>query len=180
VAGTQKASAPSSNRKCSRLGCHGFQCSRDEAISISRVQFGGRLDLDNRSLVGAGRSRLDCRDRRGLRDVQRSCFIAQATARRHVEQRLVFVIRVRGDQLHEELELRRVRRRRLMDRRISLDDFPTTIERSVRFSRNFVAFFYWNVLTDSPAPLPVVSGSDQPPGGTILSFTSFGPHVPGS
>src|SRR5579862_8721382 len=162
---------------------------RRGSVGAPEFSCGGGLDVDNSSLVGAWRIGFDGRDGCGVCDVQCGGVVEEAPAGGYVEQRVVSVVGVRGDQLHEELGVCWICCRWVVDRRLSLDDVFAAFERCVSVARDTVAAFvfhlgsrvaYWNELTDSAAPLPVVSGSDQPPGGTMRSFTSLGPQVPWS
>jgi hypothetical protein len=48
-----------------------------EACSLLCIRFGGNLNVDDRSLAGAGRSGFNGGNGRGLRDVQRGSFVAK-------------------------------------------------------------------------------------------------------
>lgn len=76
-------------------------------------------------MAGFGSIRIDGGDRRGLRNVQRGRFVPAARARGDMEQRVVLAVGIRRDQLHEELGLRRLRRGRVLDRCVSVDDAVT-------------------------------------------------------
>ena len=60
-----------------------------------------------------------------LCDVQCSRGFATATARRHMEQRMVPVVGIRGNQLYAQLGIRMLRCARFLDRSVSLNDLPS-------------------------------------------------------
>jgi hypothetical protein len=92
-------------------------------------------------VAGLGSIRIDGRDRRGLRNVQRSRFVPAARAGGDMEQRVVLAVSIRRDQLHEELGLRRLRRRWVLDRCVSVDDAvtatPVAMTRKAEQRRDF-------------------------------------------
>src|SRR5262245_54546051 len=78
----------------------------------------------DRPVDRARRAHRDRDDRRRLCDVHVGGDRAQAPAGGDLEQRVVPALLVRGDQLHAELGLRRVCRRRLLARRLHHHDVP--------------------------------------------------------
>ena len=87
----------------------------------------------NQSLGRGGRVCVHGSDRRGVCAVQCGGFVAPTGAGGNLEQHLVFVVGIRGDQLHKELDVRGFCGRGVMGGCLSFDDVVAkTARRSVR------------------------------------------------
>jgi hypothetical protein len=88
---------------------------------------GGSNDAQPESTDRGGRRGFDGRDRRRVRHVQRISNRAPPVAGSVVERALVPAISLCSDQLHRQLDLRNLRRDRLMDRRLLLSALAGSI-----------------------------------------------------
>jgi len=86
----------------------------------------------NSSLASPWRRRIHGCDRRCVCHVQRGGIVAEACAGCHLEQRVVSALRLRRHQLHPELGVCVLRRRRLVDRSLHLNDGPATARQRPR------------------------------------------------
>lgn len=89
---------------------------------------------ENRSLVGSGRIGVNGGDGRCICHVQRSRVVSTTHIRCHVEQRLVFAIRICSHQLHQELGIRMLRGHGLLDRSVFVHDLVAQTARSCKGS----------------------------------------------
>ena len=101
---------------------HGRSAAKSRSIGRLRSQ-GDRMP-GIRSAARSGHPRGYGGHRRGLRHVHVGGGSAQARAGGELEQHLVCALVVRGHFLSEQLDLRRLRGRRLLDRRLPDHDFP--------------------------------------------------------
>jgi hypothetical protein len=92
----------------------------------------GDNSVENRPLVGSRRICVDRGDRRCVCDVQRSSVVSTTHTRCHLEQRLVFAIRICSHQLHQELGIRVLRGTGILDRSVSVYDLAAQTARSRR------------------------------------------------
>ena len=105
---------------------------RERARKVVVVWTRGDNSVENRPLVGSRRIRFDRGDRRCVCDVQRSSVVSTTHTRCHLEQRLVFAIRICSHQLHQELGIRMLRGTGILDRSISVYDLAAQTARSHR------------------------------------------------
>jgi hypothetical protein len=90
----------------------------------------GDNSVENRPLVGSRRICFDRGDRRCVCDVQRSSVVSTTPTRCHLEQRLVFAIRICSHQLHQELGIRMLRGTWILDRSVSVYDLAAQAART--------------------------------------------------
>jgi hypothetical protein len=105
---------------------------RERARKVMVVWTRGDNSVENRPLVGSRRICFDRGDGRCVCDVQRSSVVSTTHTRCHLEQRLVFAIRICSHQLHQELGIRMLRGTGILDRSISVYDLAAQTARSHR------------------------------------------------
>jgi hypothetical protein len=88
----------------------------------------------NRSVVSTRSHGIYRGHRRCVCNVQRCGLIGTTSSGGNLEQYLVHVVRIRRDQLHEELEVRMLRGVGIVDRRVLLDDLAAA--KAIEISEN--------------------------------------------